>query len=894
MRPPSKQMPGVNRLKSLRPDLDGWGTSAMKASMQSRILNGRPFGGTGFLWSKAVSQSIKPRTNYQNDRVTVLELNSSAGPILIINCYLPYFKSSDVSQLNLYMETIGFIGSIMDDYLGSNFILIGDFNCDIFKGRNDFSNALNNFIHDRDLYCTFNSMSSFNPDCDYTRFNLKQNSYSLLDYVFVSKNLTKFIDKVTIIDPGTNLSDHLPVHVAFSFDLTSSNAKPMSTPSLIDWRRIDESTRLHYEKTMENYLDQIRVPHIVHGDSICSSVDHLFEIERYYADIVKSIQLLDVHLPRCKPALRKTFWNDELTALKNDSIIAHDFWKQNGCPRNGPVFEAKKHAYYRYKLCIRNAKRDVDQDKSDRLNDNLSSGNVHRFWKSFKHLNGVKASPSPLINDLSDDNDIANCFARSYESIYESVDRSQSSKLSSEFSAQYENYTAEHCNDSIRHLSLTWPDMLDVMSSLKSGKATASFVKPEHVLYGSPKLVWHLHLLFNAMIVHSYVPSDFLQGVISPLIKDSEGDHTSPDNYRPLTLSVLFSNLFEHALLRKIGHLLDTDALQFGYKRRHSTSHAIFALRSCIEYFVDRGSSVFVAFLDCSKGFDIVNHSGLFIKLMKRGIPLCILNLLIYWYSNLTSRVKWNNVFSNSFQVPSGVRQGGVLSPHFFVIYIDDLIVYLRNLKIGCHIIDLFIACIVYADDICLVAPCRSALQTLLDACESYANSWCLSYNPSKCKVMAFGSHVDSPVLRMYGKTLEFVQTYKYLGINVTAGSKFSASSLKPLMRFRSSANCILNTTSNSSEPVLMKLLYSICVPHLTYATDVIPYSSRQLQPMNVALNDCIRRVFGYNRWESVRYLRLSLGYPSLTDIIHARCRKFHRRLPTIGNSTLSHLASRF
>ena len=67
-----------------------------------------------------------------------------------------------------------------------------------------------------------------------------------------------------------------------------------------------------------------------------------------------------------------------------------------------------------------------------------------------------------------------------------------------------------------------------------------------------------------------------------------------------------------------------------------------------------------------------------------------------------------------------------------------------------------------------------------------------------------------------------------------------------------------------------MKLLYATFVSHLTYASDVIQYSVSQLQPLGVALNDCIRRIFTYNfynKCESVRYLRLRLGYLSLTEI---------------------------
>ena len=463
----------------------------------------------------------------------------------------------------------------------------------------------------------------------------------------------------------------------------------------------------------------------------------------------------------------------------------------------------------------------------------------------------------------------------------------QSAVLKENFNSLYKEYCDSHINDSIRPLYLSWSEMLNVFTKLEPGKATASFVKPEHISYGSPKLAWHIHLLFNAMIQHCYVPCDFLNGTITPLIKDSQGDHSSPDNYRGLTLSVIFSNLFEHALLGKIGHLLVTDSLQFGYKRRHSTSHAIFTLQSTIDYFTSRGSNVFAAFLDCSKGFDKVNHDGIFIKLMKRDVPLCVLNILIYWYSNLTSVVKWNGLLSYSFAVKSGVRQGGVLSPHLFAIYVDDLISLLRSLNVGCHILNIFVGCIVYADDICLLAPTRSALQLLLNSCEKYGISWCLSYNPSKSKVMQFGKTLVNPSITMYDRPLSFINEYRYLGVIVVAGRQFSTSHMSSLIKFRSSANTVLNVHNRPSENVSMKLLYSICVPTMMYACEVANLNSRQIQTMNVALNDCIRRIFTYNRWESVRFLRLSMGYPSVTDICFHRREVFFKNVPLTRNPTL-------
>ena len=102
---------------------------------------------------------------------------------------------------------------------------------------------------------------------------------------------------------------------------------------------------------------------------------------------------------------------------------------------------------------------------------------------------------------------------------------------------------------------------------------------------------------------------------------------------------------------------------------------------------------------------------------MDRGVPLCFLKLIVYWYSNMKSRVRWESSYSNYFDVLSGIKQGGVLSPRIFIIYVNDLIVRLRTAGVGCHLFSLFVACIMYADDLCLIAP----LVEQCSSCSTYA-----------------------------------------------------------------------------------------------------------------------------------------------------------------------------
>ena len=333
------------------------------------------------------------------------------------------------------------------------------------------------------------------------------------------------------------------------------------------------------------------------------------------------------------------------------------------------------------------------------------------------------------------------------------------------------------------------------------------------------------------------------------------------------------------------------DNLQFGYKKRHSTSHAIFTVKQCIEYFCRHGSSVYASFLDCTKGFDRVSHDGLFMKLIDRGIPLCWLRVLVYWYSNLSSVVKWQTAMSDSFLVISGVRQGGVLSARFWAVYMDELVLQLRNTGLGCYIVNVFVACILYADDVCLLAPTKKALQRLLDICGSYARMWCIQYNEKKTKVMCFGKSdglSSGCSLILNNKPLDFVKEWKYLGITVVSGSSFSCSINKCLATFYRSANSILNVVRRPSECVMMKILYDISVPNLTYASEAVVFSAREMNRLHVALNDAIRKIFTFARWESVKALREGCGYPSVTEIFAKRKQLFTQKMPTLGNTVLT------
>ena len=97
-----------------------------------------------------------------------------------------------------------------------------------------------------------------------------------------------------------------------------------------------------------------------------------------------------------------------------------------------------------------------------------------------------------------------------------------------------------------------------------------------------------------------------------------------------------------------------------------------------------------------------------------------------------------NNSVSDYFTLSNGVKQGGVLSPVLFSIYLDQLVAQLRHLGMGCYMNGLFTGVFIYADDITLLAPSRASMVIMLEKCESFALTHDILFNASTTKYMIF------------------------------------------------------------------------------------------------------------------------------------------------------------
>jgi len=171
------------------------------------------------------------------------------------------------------------------------------------------------------------------------------------------------------------------------------------------------------------------------------------------------------------------------------------------------------------------------------------------------------------------------------------------------------------------------------------------------------------------------------------------------------------------------------------------------------------------------------------------------------------SAVQWSGSLSSVFSVLAGVRQGGVLSPLLFSIYMDVLINRLRLAGLGCKMFQRFVGCLLYADDIILLSHSLNVMRSMLKICEQFALHFDVKFNAMKSVVMHIGERFDvycvSLILCVCGGKLQFVECFKYLGIHIVPTKRFGCSVKNVCMKFYRTFNSIYYRSKGSSSELV-------------------------------------------------------------------------------------------
>ena len=858
-------------INTISSNVHGIGVST--TDLRDGLLSGHPPGGVAVLWHTKWENNIKP-LDFNLDWCVGIEITTDSRSIILICVYLPYQRADNEEN---YLNCLGALSAVIDDLGTSSYIILGDWNSNLANVQNSlFARHMIDFCNENNLHI---SSQLLLPQSSYSYISSPWGTVSWLDHVVSSTDSHNAILDMSI-DYDTSDEDHIPLSLSLSLEnLPEMGASVQADSPKVQWDRLSEQEIQQYRTMTDRLLSELSVPVALQcTDLHCTSDEHHDSARALYEGILVCLRqasrhVLSAHNRRgnlCRPG-----WADHVADLYQVSREAYKRWLCNGKPRQGLIFHDYLRLKAKCKYAIRFIKRHENGLRREALAKKLLEADTCGFWKKVRSINSSHSPLPTCVDGVSGEAPIADLWKSHFQSLFNCLGNT--------------SVLVPNCNvpDDL-NVRVSPAEIQSACVALKPNKACGEDgIYAEHLKYASPRLHSLLASCFTGFFVHGFLPDSMISVLLAPVVKDKAGKITSKDNYRPIALASIVSKALERILLTRLEEFLTTQDNQFGFKKSHGTDQCIFVLKELVESYRVAGGSVFLCFLDASKAFDRVDHSILFDKLHKRNVPGYITRILAYWYAKQTMRVRWGNVLSAEFNVTNGVRQGGILSPYLFNVYVDDLSQALNSHKIGCYINNKLVNHIMYADDLCVLAPSAAGLSKLLRVCEDFGTSHKVKYNSSKSAILLCRSDllkgVQMPVFSLAGEQLHEVSKIKYLGHFLSNDLSDDADIERQCRLLFAQGNMLLRKFHMCSWEVKTHLFRTYCSPMYT-AQLWCRYKKATMQKLQTTYHSVLKRLLGLSKYESTSVLFATVDLRTCEGVLRNLTYRFKCRTETTSN----------
>lgn len=280
-------------------------------------------------------------------------------------------------------------------------------------------------------------------------------------------------------------------------------------------------------------------------------------------------------------------------------------------------------------------------------------------------------------------------------------------------------------------------EIKDAIQKLNSGKtADEHNIKAEIFKNGIDVFTPILQTLFNECVKQKEIPSIFKTGVIHSIPKKGK-DPEKPENHRGITITPTIVKILENILKERYNsHLLKSQSsLQFGFTKGVSPGIASILITEASVEAQDLKKPLYVCTLDARKAFDTVSHESLLRKIYLSNLDKSLISLIDCMYQNMFSKVNWKGKLGESFSVLQGTRQGGIISPDLYKIYINDLLKMVEDSEFGMNIGDICITIPTVADDVTLLSTSPDDMKFLMATAKDYADDEKYGLNANKTQI---------------------------------------------------------------------------------------------------------------------------------------------------------------
>ncbi|MGH7239954.1 MAG: RNA-directed DNA polymerase, partial [Candidatus Saccharimonadales bacterium] len=347
---------------------------------------------------------------------------------------------------------------------------------------------------------------------------------------------------------------------------------------------------------------------------------------------------------------------------------------------------------------------------------------------------------------------------------------------------------------------------------------------------------------------------------------------------------------------------------QGGFRAGRGCVDQLFILTEVINSRREKGKHTYVAFLDFSKAYDVVWRAGMLHRLNKVGIRGRAWRVVRDMYRKVRSCVSLKGVHSEWWEFEQGVRQGSVLSPLLFSVTIIHLVQFMRERGHGITIGDATVSCLLFADDLVLMAEDEAGMRRVLADVDEWARQWRFVFNVDKCGVMVVGERKlkqrkgnpsgkgkESKMKKrekwsIAAGEIKEVDSYKYLGMEREKKRGWAKYVERVVSKGRSRLYQLMMVGAHQHglrPSTGKKLAETIVRPVLEYGAEVLAPTQKQAADIERVMVSAGKLITGLPRAALCDAVRGELGWCTMAERREVAKLKYFQRLRTLPSGRL-------
>ncbi|CAF3704228.1 unnamed protein product [Rotaria sp. Silwood1] len=854
-----------------------------------------------------------------SERILMVRLATSPVNVTIIAIYSPVNPNGQqhgAEAVEIFYEDLQRIADKVSPH--DLLLLMGDFNARVGKQQHQTSgNIVGPHAVDRITengerlidFCTVNNLVISNTFFEHksihkmTWMHPRNKKWHMIDYIIVNKKFRSSIEDVRVQRAAAAAvgTDHHLIRAKLRFHLKSRKKLNQRRPSRLDRKKMQDIHRVeHFQQELE------RRPTTTSSNTM-SINDKYSEFVEY----VKKVSV-DIFQQHGNGIQRKEWLTDEIIEAVEKKANAFIQWQNHRGSR------AEQRYLQKYRLLRTLVKKKIQDrqvqywdERSQDIETAMKKNDPATAYRLIRQLKGRCANiEHHPVQDTNGQLLISSTARLTRWKEYFQDLLNVPTKVNPLIIQQITPAIIPSHEELRQSMTPSLIEVEQAINKMKSGRAPGiDEISADILKVGGPPMVKWLHEFFVDIWNNEEMIDDWTTAILIRLHKN-KGSKAICDNYRGISLLTATSKVFSRIILNRVSSVLDKRLLeeQAGFRPKRSTIDQIFTLQMVMEKTHELNKPMHMCFIDIRKAYDSIHRPLLWQICSHYGISNKIIRMLQLMYTNTKGQVRINGELSPSFQIETGVLQGGIYSPILFNVFFDFVIrrviekagiLGIKGIELAYGSNDFFhpdsegyvtfnILVLMYADDLVVMCSNKADLKKFMYLFEEVTQECGLIMNISKTCIMSLQQYEQDGTRRVIknievdntnidinirNEKINVVTEFSYLGCHVTQDQTIQKEIETRILKASKAFNALRNIIwyrKTISIPAKLRIFRACVIPVLLYGSETWSTTIVQERRLNVFYLKCLRTIIGINlgdRMSNDKILQLT-GQPEISELI--------------------------